>query len=237
VSNSSIYWEDITITLNPWTLNPNHDNIFRQTKHSRQRERNNKFKKSLQWPWSLSTGTASIRRAQTHSSKLLLLVDLPLVPHPVVELLLVLLWCRKLGLDLAHGSCTCCCCSTDGDEDIVSQKAWQLRSLSLSLAPHSPRASIPTRPKCKFPLERPKSTQMQSLSNHQLCISWWDNSGWNDILRIRSLAVTLKLKLKAFFLTGEILPKKAILEIKNSKIKWFWSFSIAKNEGVRGKKN
>jgi hypothetical protein len=92
-------------------------------------------------------------------------------------------------------------------------------SLSLSLAPHSPRASIPTRPKCKFPLERPKSTQMQSLSNHRECISWWDNSGWNVILRIRSLAVTLKLKLKYLFLTGEILPKKAILEIQNSKIK------------------
>jgi len=42
------------------------------------------------------------------------------------------------------------------------------------------------------PLERPKSSQMQSLSDHRLRISWWDSSRLNLSLRIRPLTVALK---------------------------------------------
>jgi hypothetical protein len=66
--------------------------------------------------------------------------DTPLLLHVAVELLLLLLlllWSRK-ELGLAYGnSCT------DDEEDIgASQKQnpWQSLSLSLSLAPHDPRA-------------------------------------------------------------------------------------------------
>jgi len=42
------------------------------------------------------------------------------------------------------------------------------------------------------PLVRPKWTQMQSVSDNRLRISWWDFSRLNLSLRIRPLAVALK---------------------------------------------
>ncbi len=61
-------------------------------------------------------------------------------------------------LDLADRNCTCCI----DDEDIVSQKLWQLLSLS-TIQEHLKQTQM------KIPLEHVKSTQMQSLSHHHKC--------------------------------------------------------------------
>ncbi len=70
----------------------------------------------------LLMGTVQMGCRQTSSSKLLV-VGLP-IPH-VAVLEPLSLWSRK-ELHPAHGNCTCC---TD-DDDIPSQKPWQLLSRS-----------------------------------------------------------------------------------------------------------
>ncbi len=75
-------------------------------------------------------GYSAIVGAQTHSSKLLL-IDLP-ISDVVLELPLLWSW---LEVHPAHGNCTCC----SDDEDIPSQKPWQLLLL----------LTIQSRPKCK----------------------------------------------------------------------------------------
>jgi len=76
----------------------------------------------------------------------------------VVELLR--LWSRT-DLDLARGNCTCC---TDDEEEFSALQ----KPLATATTPHNSRASQ-AETQMQFPLERPKSTQMQSLTHTTTC--------------------------------------------------------------------
>ncbi len=143
---------------------------------------------------------------QTRSCKLLL-IDLPLLRVVVEQLLL--LWSRKLELDLAHDNCF-----TNDEKNIVtSQDLWHLQSLSI--APHNPRASR-VDPDA-IPSWASDPSAIASISHHHLGISCWGNSGSNVILGSFTLGVIADVQPKWSVPSGakvEISPKGFTLGVK-----------------------